>query len=348
MSASIILIAILGLSLLVIVHEAGHYFAARAFGMRVTQFSIGFGPSLVSFRPKGSDTTFQLRAIPFMAYVVIAGMNPAEEFDPNDPSLYPNKGVFARIVTIFAGPFANYLAASLFVLGLGLGYGWPEGKPTEPMVIDAVEPGSPADKAGLQAGDVIVEADGRHIRNVKELIEVTAPRAGQPTLYGVERKGVRQPPLTITPKAVGNKGIIGVTPKLDISYRPMSFGEASKLALIYPIDLTVRNLEGIADQIRHRTTEGITGPVGMGKLVAEQAQKGTFDFIHILVLISVGLGFFNLVPFPGLDGGRLVFLGYELITRKRPNERIEVAVHAVGILFLLGVIALVTMRDVVG
>ena len=104
MSASIILLAILGLSLLVIVHEAGHYFAARAFGMRVTQFSIGFGPSLFSFTPKGSDTTFQLRAIPFMAYVVISGMNPAEEFDPNDPHLYPNKSVFARIVTISPGP----------------------------------------------------------------------------------------------------------------------------------------------------------------------------------------------------------------------------------------------------
>jgi regulator of sigma E protease len=348
MSASTILIAILGLSLLVIVHEAGHYFAARAFGMRVTQFSIGFGPSLVSFRPKDSDTTFQLRAIPFMAYVVIAGMNPAEEFDPNDPQLYPNKSVFARIVTIFAGPFANYLAASLLVLGLGLGYGWPEAQATEPMVVEAIEPGSPAANAGLQVGDVIVEANGRKIRNVKELIEVTAPRAGMPTVYSVERKGKALPATTITPKAVGTKGIIGVTPKVNYSYRPMSFSDAGKLALVYPIDLTLRNLQGIADQIRHRTTEGITGPVGMGKLVAEQAAKGTFEFIHILLLISVGLGFFNLVPFPGLDGGRLVFLGYELVTRKRPNERIEVAVHAVGILFLLGVIALVTMRDMVG
>ena len=348
MSASIILLAILGLSLLVIVHEAGHYFAARAFGMRVTQFSIGFGPSLFSFQPKGSDTTFQLRAIPFMAYVVIAGMNPAEEFDANDAHLYPNKSVFARIVTIFAGPFANYVAASLFVLGLGLAYGWPEFKPTEPMVIEAVEAGSPADKASLKAGDVIIEADGRSIRNVKQLIEVTAPRAGKPTRYVIERGGKRLPVATITPKAVADKGIIGVTPKIDRSYRKLTFGETALIALAYPFDLTVRNLEGIADAIRRKTTEGITGPVGMGKLVAEQAEKGVFDFVHVLVAISVGLGLFNLLPFPGLDGGRLAFLGYELVTRKRPNERIEVAVHALGILFLLGVIALVTLRDVVG
>ena len=86
----------------------------------------------------------------------------------------------------------------------------------------------------------------------------------------------------------------------------------------------------------------------VGKLVAEQAEKGVFAFVHVLVAISVGLGLFNLLPFPGLDGGRLAFLGYELVTRKRPNERIEVAVHALGIVFLLGVIALVTLRDVVG
>jgi regulator of sigma E protease len=346
MSASIILIAILGLSLLVIVHEAGHYFAARAFGMKVTQFSIGFGPSLVSFTPKGSDTTFQLRAIPFMAYVVIAGMNPAEEVDGNDEHLYPNKSVFARIVTIFAGPFANYVAASLLVFGIGLAFGWPEAKPTEPMVIEAVEPGTPAAKASLKAGDVIVEADGRSIRNVKQLIEVTSPRANKPTRYVVERDGKRLPPITITPKAVGDKGVIGVMPRIDLSYRPLDLGETSLLALAYPFDLTMRNLEGIADAINRKTTEGITGPVGMGKLVAEQAERGVFAFVHVLIAISVGLGLFNLLPFPGLDGGRLAFLGYELVTRKRPNERIEVAVHALGIVFLLGVIALVTLRDI--
>ena len=180
------------MSLLVIVHEAGHYVAARAFGMCVTRFSIGFGPTLVSYKPRNSPTTFQICAIPFLAYVMIAGMNPAEEIDPNDPTIYPNKSVFARIVTIFGGPFANYLAASLLVFGLGLFYGWPDAKPTEPMVIDTIEPGSPAAQAGLQAGDVMVEADGRAIRNVEQLIEATAPRAGQAD--GLRDRARRQAP----------------------------------------------------------------------------------------------------------------------------------------------------------
>ena len=93
-------------------------------------------------------------------------------------------------------------------------------------------------------------------------------------------------------------------------------------------------------------TAGVKGPVGMGKIVAEQAGKGVLDYVWILMVLSIALGMFNLLPIPALDGGRLVFLGYELITRQRPNERFEAAVHMVGLLFLLGVIVLVTFRDI--
>jgi regulator of sigma E protease len=349
MTAPFILITIFGLSLLVIVHEGGHYLAARAFGMRVTRFSIGFGPVIVSYRPKDSPTTFQICAIPFLAYVMIAGMNPAEDVDPNDDSLFPNKGVFARIVTIFGGPFANYLAASAMVFVLALGFGWPSAsKPIEPMTIDAIEPGSPAERAGLKEDDVIVRANGKPVRNVLELIEVTSPRAGQPTEYLVERAGKPLPPMTITPKKDDrNRGIIGVVPRVDAIYQRVPLAKASQLAVLYPFDVTVRTLAGMADQIARRTTDGLTGPVGMGSLVYREVKKGVFPFVHVLVVISVALGLFNLLPFPALDGGRLVFLGYELITRRRPNERIEAAVHTVGLLFLLGVIALVTWRDIV-
>jgi regulator of sigma E protease len=342
-----ILAAIVGISVLVIIHEAGHYLAARAFGMRVTRFSIGFGPVLARYQPKGSPTVFQVSAIPFLAYVMIAGMNPAEESDPNDASLYPNKGVMARIITSFAGPFANYIAACLMIFLLGL-TGWREEVPSEPMAVGSIEAGSPAAGAGLKAGDKILEAHGKKIRNVGELIDVTKPRGGQPTVYVVEREGRRLAPLTITPKQMGDRGVIGVTARFDYHYRSMSVGESAQLAVLLPFRLTVLTLGGIGDMIRQRTTEGLTGPVGMGKLVAEHAEKGLFDFLWILILISVTLGLFNLLPFPGLDGGRLVFLGYELVTRRRPNERIEAMVHAVGLLFLLGVIALVTLRDVAG
>ena len=341
-----VLVAILGLSLLVIVHEGGHYLAARAFGMRVTRFSIGFGPVLASWTPKGSPTTFQVCAIPFLAYVMISGMNPMEEVDPDDPELYPNKGVFARIVTIFGGPFANYIAASAMIFVVAV-VGWPvDAIPTEPMVVDRIFPDTPAEKAKLQVGDVIREAHGRPIKNVEELIEVTKARANQPTVYLVERDGERLPPMTITPeKAPDGRGVIGVTAKHKTIYEAMPVGDAASKAFVYPFTLTVLTLEGIGHMIRERTSKGMIGPVGMAELVAEQADKGAKPLVFILIQISVALGFFNLLPFPALDGGRLVFLGYELVTRRRPNERIEAMVHGVGLLFMLGVIVLVTWRD---
>jgi regulator of sigma E protease len=342
-----VLVAIFGLSLLVIVHETGHYLVARAFGIRVTRFSIGLGPVLAKYQPKGSPTVFQICAVPFLAYVMIAGMNPAEEIDPNDPGLYPNKSILARTLTIFGGPFANYFAASVMIFALAL-TGWRDDVPTEPMVVEAVEPGSPAAHAGLRAGDIILEADGHAIRNVRELIEVTSPRAGLETKYIIKRDGQAQPALQITPRKMEGRGVIGVSPKFEARYRQLPVGEAASLAIVRPWRMTVANVEGMADLIRRRSTDGITGPVGMGKLVAQQAEQGVYAFVAVLIAISVALGFFNLVPFPALDGGRLVFLGYEIITRRRPNERIEAAVHTVGLLFLLGVIALVTLRDMVG
>jgi len=341
-----ILAAILGLSLLVILHEAGHYFAARAFGIRVLRFSIGFGPTLVKYQPKGSPTVFQVCLIPFLAYVMIAGVNPEEE-DPNDPGLYSNKGLWARILVNLGGPLANYLTASVIVFFLAI-TGWRSEQPASAMIIGTVEPNSPAAGAGLRAGDTIVEGNGRPVHNISDLIEVTNARAGEPTTYVVERDGQRLPPLQITPQKRGARGVLGVSPRFEVKFEEKSVLEASKLALTVPGALTAANLMGIAELINQRTTQGVMGPVGMAKLVVQQADQGVYAYVWILVLISVALGFFNLLPLPGLDGGKLVFLAYELVTRRRANERVEAVVHTVGLLVLVGAIALVTLRDVAG
>ena len=341
-----IFFAILGISVLVIVHESGHYLVARAFKMRVLRYSIGFGPALFRYKPKGSPTTFQVCAIPFLAYVQIAGMNPHEEFDESDPAVFANKGLFARISTIAAGPVANYLAASVLVFGLAL-VGWPESETIEPMTVGHVEEGSPAHAAGIEVGDVIVEANGTPIANVQDLIDVTSPRPDQPTEYVVSRDGERLAPMMITPKDTEGRGIIGVRAKGRRIYVPQSLGEAAERAVVYPVEFTLMQIAGIAGMITEGSIDELKGPVGMGKIVAEQVQQGPAEFVLILVLLSVALGFFNLLPFPALDGGRLVFLAYELITRRRPNERFEAMVHTVGILILLAVLALVTFRDIV-
>ena len=343
-----ILITVVALSVLIIIHEGGHYLAARAFKMRVLRYSIGFGPTLFRYQPKGSPTVFQVAVIPFLAYVQIAGMNPNEEVDPDDPELYPNKSWFARATTIAAGPIANYLTASLIVFGLGVTNTLPPRQPAEPMQVAQVVPSSPAAEAGLRDGDIIVEANGEAIQNVTQLIEATAPRAGQPTEYVVERDGKRLAPITITPADRGGRGQIGVSAKMMRLYDTLGTWESAKLSIVLPWQMTVMQLEGLAGMVKRRSTEGIGGPVMMGKMVAEAAEAGLPAFLWILMFISVALGMFNLLPFPALDGGRLIFLAYEIIARRRANERFEMAVHAFGIVFLLGVMILVTYRDIFG
>lgn len=346
MSIVSIALAVLGLSVLVIVHETGHYLAARAFGMRVLRYSIGIGPTIWRYKPNGSDTVFQVGALPLMAYVHIAGMNPQDEADAKDPALFPNQGLWARAVTIAAGPLANYLMGSLLAFGVAL-YGWPEDVPTRPMQVQQISAGSPAAKAQLQVGDVILRANHREVGDVEDLIAITTPRAGLPTTYVISRQGATRE-ITMVPVQQGKRGIIGVTAKFERHYVPMGLAKAARAALEFPAQMTVAQLMGISELVRKRSTEGLTGPVGMGKMVAEQAGKGWPEYLSMLMLLSVALGMFNLLPLPALDGGRLVFLGYEMVTRQRPNERLEAIVHTVGLLFLLGTLVLITFRDVMG
>ena len=147
---------LVGLSILVITHESGHYLAARAVGMKVLRYSIGFGPTLFKHKPKGSDTTFQVAAIPFLAYVQIAGMNPQEDVDEDDPEIFPNKSLFARAMTIAAGPAANYLAAVVIAFFIGL-VGWPSWVETilaEPVVAHEVQEDGAAYAGGLRASEL--------------------------------------------------------------------------------------------------------------------------------------------------------------------------------------------------
>src|SRR6188472_4365234 len=170
MSVAYALIAILGLAVLMVVHEGGHYLAARRFGMRVTKFSIGFGPTLYKHRPKGSPTTFQVAIIPFLAYVQIAGLNPYEEIDPNDPGSYANASLWARIATIAAGPLANYLFASVLMF-FGFLLGGNQLVDETSMRVN-IAPDGPAAAVGVQKGDRIVSVNGEDIKDWDHLKKV--------------------------------------------------------------------------------------------------------------------------------------------------------------------------------
>src|SRR4051812_11135490 len=149
-----IAVAILGLALLIVLHEGGHFLVARLCGMRVERFSIGFGNPIISF--KRGETIYQIAPVPLGGFVQITGLNPHEEFDKNDPYVYPNRPRWMRLAVLVAGPAANYLTAWLLALGIFVGFGMPGNTTT----VDEVVAGSAAEAAGLHAGDVLLEANG--------------------------------------------------------------------------------------------------------------------------------------------------------------------------------------------
>src|SRR5580704_11000080 len=210
-------VVILGLAMLMVVHECGHFFLARAFRMRVTKFSIGFGPPFFKIVPEDGyfwfataadrirlrlwkhdperhgPTVYQVAMIPFLAYVQIAGMNPLEEIDDNDQGSYANASLLGRVLTIFGGPLANYLFASVLFFA-SLFFGGKEVRPTEVSVL----PDRPAAAASMKTGDKIVEIYGVPVDDWEAMKDVIGEHPGQPLPIVVERGGQRIA-LTVTP-----------------------------------------------------------------------------------------------------------------------------------------------------
>ncbi|NUP13973.1 MAG: site-2 protease family protein [Polyangiaceae bacterium] len=365
-----VIVAILGLAVLMIVHEAGHYFAARASGLRVLKFSIGFGPTLFKILPedgfwmfssfgdrakfklfkhdpeKHGPTVFQVAVIPFLAYVQIAGMNPLEENDPNDKGSYANAGLWARVVTIFAGPLANYLAASLFFF-VPLYASNSSADPADPTMIMVV-PDTPAARAGLQDNDVIIAIDGDNIHGEwKKMSEKIVGSEGKPLTVTVLR-GETQLDIQVTPELKGEdkRPRIGVGPR---PFRPAkNFGEIALGAVTYPPQVVKEAMAAFKQWARREGDAQLAGPVRMVDTMADAVKSSWIDFLFILGKISTSLAVFNLLPIPALDGGRLLFLGYEATTRRRPNPTVEAHIHAICLLMMLGLMAYVTLANDLG
>ncbi len=349
MSFAYALIAILGLAVLMVVHEGGHYLAARRFGMRVTKFSIGFGPTLWKHRPKGSPTTFQIAIIPFLAYVQIAGMNPYEDSDPKDPESYANASLWARIVTIAAGPLANYFFASILMFfGFLLG-----GNPVVDEVSMRVHVGAngPAAQSGMVDGDRILTVNGDAVKDWDMLKKQIGAHPGDKIDIEVEREVTKGGAKTnlhffATPMGEGDtKGKILVGPEYRIE--PVTVGQAALLSVKEPPKVVYNLVKGLARMISGKEKPELSGPVGIVGEVSKAAKSGPHEYLKLLGLLSAYLGGFNLLPFPALDGGRLLFLGFEAASRRKADAKIEAKVHAIGLLMFLTLIAFVTYTEVI-
>jgi regulator of sigma E protease len=264
-------------------------------------------------------------------------MNPFEEIDPDDKSSYANGSLFARIFAILAGPLANYLFASVLFFAVAA-IGGVSQPTTKVEVLDG-----PAKIAKLQTGDAIIAVGGKQVTDWETMREQIVKSPGKPLEFEIER-GKERLKLSITPKNEKNEGRIGVAPVYKMV--PVSAKEAGAIALSLPYKVVKESILGLGRIITGKEKADLKGPVGIVKETSKAAKAGWLPLLYFLGVLSAYLGGFNALPFPALDGGRLAFLGYEAITRRKPNTRVEFMVHAFGFVMLLTLIAVVTFSDI--
>ncbi len=263
---AVVLVAILGLAVLMIVHEAGHLLAARAFGMRVVRFSIGFGPALWRYQARGSETVYQVALIPFLAYVQIAGMNPFEDVDPDDKSSYANASLIGRISAIFAGPLANYLFASvLFFAALIIG-----GKHLLTTTVVPME--GVAKSAQMKRGDTILNIDGVAVTDWDQMRGLISARANKP-IDVIVLRGQDHVTLKVTPQLKDGGGKIGVTPIEKVV--PVGMREALSDSVRMPFEVVQELVSGLARIITGKEKPDFKGPVGIVKETSKAAERST-------------------------------------------------------------------------
>ena len=342
-----VLLAIALLGILITVHEYGHFIAARLTGIAVKEFSIGFGPKLFQWKSKKHETLFSLRPIPMGGYCMFYGDtdDDSDALTLDDPQSYYNTPVWKRMVSIVSGPLMNLLLAFVVSVLFMAMYG---SAVTQPY-IHSVEAGMPAETAGLMPGDVILQVgdqmlDGASVANVSDAIASAQENA--PLSITVERNGqtlslLSHPVLD----EVENRWRIGI---MVSGVRELFPGEVLPAAWDSCVFAGGLILDALGKVIT--TGEGLdqtTGPVGMVRLIAEETRVGGFSiFLNLMIIISINLGLFNLLPIPGLDGSRLVFSLIELVFRKRVSMKVESIIHVFGYALLLGAMLFFTFRDV--
>ena len=329
-----VVVAIVGLLLLVVIHELGHMLTAKALGVRVTEFGIGFGPAL--FKRRFGKTVYSFRIILLGGFAKMAGMND----DATGPDTYPAKKPWRRALIIFAGPLANILAAVAILAGVYMFSGVVTGGTTE---VRTVEPGTLAAKSGIEAGDRLVSIDGRNIETWNGFKSaVVAKKPGDEISVGVKRDGETREfsgKLSAAPDQP-KRAIVGVQPEVVREY----YGPVGAVGLAASecVRFTGAIVTGTAKLITGELDfyDNVTGPVGIASVGGTAVQQGFFPLL--LALISLNLALFNLLPLLPLDGGHLFFIAAEKVIGRpvSPETMGKVAAFGIALVLMLFVFAM--------
>ena len=319
--------------LVVMLHEFGHFSIAKLSGIKVNEFSIGMGPKI--YQKQRGETFYSLRALPVGGYVAMEG----EEENSHDPRAFNNVSIVKRMAVVLAGAFMNFVLAFIaFTLIFSIaGYGSNE--------IEKVISNSPADKAGIQSGDLIIKINENKVKDIYDINSIISKYQKEEMDFQINREG-NILNVKIKPEySVENQMyLIGITSKLDHSIlKSISLGANRTLEMSKLILKSIKMMFSGSFKMEY-----LSGPVGVVQLIGSESSKGFLNFLQILGLISVNLGVFNLLPIPALDGGKFLFLLIEALRGKPIDEKIEQGLSLIGISLLFSLMIYVTIFNDIG
>ncbi|HXW48211.1 MAG TPA: RIP metalloprotease RseP [Xanthobacteraceae bacterium] len=352
------------LSLVVFVHELGHFLVARLCGVRVLVFSIGFGPELVGFNDR-HGTRWKIAAIPLGGYVKFfgdenAGSTPdrrsLESMPADERALsFHFQPVIKRAAIVVAGPLANFLLAIIIFAAIFGIYG----KQTMSARVDAVQAGSAAATAGFQQGDVVVAINDQPIDNFADMQRVVSESAGETLTVKVDRNGSpvvlkATPDLKEVKDGFGNMhriGILGISRSMapgDVKYQPVSPIQAIWMGgeeTWFVVDRTLSYIGGVI--VGREAADQLGGPIRIAQISGQVATIGFVALIHLAAVLSVSIGLLNLFPIPLLDGGHLLFYGIEAVRGRPLSERAQEVGFRIGLAIVVMLMIFATFNDIV-
>jgi len=381
-----IIVFLLILSVLVIVHEAGHFFVAKKFGIKVEEFGFGFPPRMFSF--KSGETVYSLNWLPIGGFVKLYGEDDAgggkidltkkKALSKDLDRAFFAKTAWQRAAVIVAGVVMNaLLAIIIFYTFLGIS-GFKDSIPLisdfkfigvnqtniQEVVLSEIAPGSPAEKQGLRASTEVISVNGVAVKTAEQFVGIVNANKGHPieiAWTNLDSSVIHKTAVTPRLKPPKNQGALGVglyaVSTAQLNYKTPV--ERIFSGITHPINLMAYNLSVVGQLIKlsfekHTTaplSAGVSGPVGIASVTGsileiKDLKEKILGLLNLAGILSISLAFFNILPVPALDGGRLFFILIEAVTGKKVNQRFESVVHTIGMIVLLALMALITFKDV--
>ena len=334
-----VLIALLIFGLLIFIHEFGHFISARAFGVGVKEFAIGFGPKLFSWKSKKYDTRYGLRLFPIGGFVSMVGEDEASDAD----NAFCNKKIWQRVCIVLAGPVMNILLGFTLMLVLVIG----QGTLASTTIAKFDEAALSSEKLCVE--DRIVKIGNTSVHTFQDVIYEIMNQGYEPVDITLVRNGERIVVENVNFPVVSEQGVeFGEYDFLPYADRPTVLNYV-KHAYFRSVSTVKMVIDSIVDLLSGRYgMEAVSGPVGVTEVMVDAAKTGFFTLLYVVIVISMNLGVFNLIPYPVFDGGRVLLLTIEAVRRKPLKKEVEGYINFVGMMILFAFMALVVVKDIFG